>query len=125
MVYYTDNEVDNPIKMSIPLKEGNFNEFISVFPGIIPLEKGEEYSLYFEVFDNDGIRGPKKSKSEIFSFKNKSDNEIKEDQLEKQARSIENLSESLDKMKDSEQELKDLDQLRTTKEQLNYNDRKS
>ncbi len=124
MVYYVDNEESNTERIAIPIENQVFNEFISSFPGNIALEKGKDYSVYFEVFDNDGIRGAKRSKSEVFNFRKKSDNEIKEEQLQHQEESIENLTQSLDKMQLSEQELKELSQLQKQKEQLNYNDRK-
>ncbi|MFO8146761.1 MAG: hypothetical protein R6U03_05170 [Gillisia sp.] len=124
MVYYTGNEKDNAKKIAISVENQVFNEFLSSFPGNIDLEKGKEYSIYFEVFDNDGIHGAKRSKSEVFSFREKSDNEIVEEQLQQQGESIENLTQSLDKMQLSEQELKELSQLQKQKEQLNYNDRK-
>ncbi|CAM4084798.1 hypothetical protein [Gillisia limnaea] len=124
MVYYTDNEEDKAEKIEISIENQVFNEFLSSFPGNLSLEKGKEYNVYFEVFDNDGIRGAKRSKSEIFNFREKSDNEIVEERLQQQEESIENLTQSLDKMQLSEQELKELSQLQKQKEQLNYNDRK-
>ncbi len=124
MVYHIDNEEDKTEKITIPMDNQVFNEFLSSFPGNIALEKGKEYSIYFEVFDNDGIRGAKRSKSEIFKYREKSDDEILEEQLQQQEESIENLSQSLDKMQLSEQELKELSQLQKQKDQLNYNDRK-
>ncbi|MFO7721421.1 MAG: hypothetical protein R6W85_13420 [Gillisia sp.] len=124
MVYYIDNEEDNSKKVSILLENQVFNEFLSSFPGNIPLERGKDYSIYFEVFDNDGIRGAKRSKSAVFSFREKSENEIVEEQLQQQSESIDNLTQSLDKMQLSEEELKELSELQKQKEQLNYNDRK-
>lgn len=124
LVYYPENEEDKPAKIEIPVEKQVFSEFLSTFPSDVELEKGITYNLYFEVFDNDGIRGPKRSKSEVFSFRNKSDKEVKEEQLKQQGESIQNLSQGLEKMELSEQELKELSQLQKQKEQLNYNDRK-
>lgn len=124
MVYYVDNEEDKSEKIAITVENQNFNEFLNSFPGNIALERGKEYSIYFEVFDNDGIRGAKRSKSEVFSFREKSDKEIVEEQLQQQGESIQNLTQSLDQMQLSEQELKELSQLQKQKDKLNYNDRK-
>ena len=124
LVYFPENEEDKQIKMPVPVEKQVFSEFLSSFPSNLELEKGKTYNLYFEVLDNDGIRGPKRSKSEVFSFRNKSDKEVQEEQLQQQGESIQNLSQSLDKMQLSEQELKELSQLQKQKEQLNYNDRK-
>ena len=124
LVYYIDNQVEKTDKISIPVSKQEYDEFLYAFPENVSLKPGNDYSLYFEVFDNDGIRGPKRSKSEIFSFRKKSENEIKEEQLQQQGESIQNLSESLDKMQISEQELEEISRLQKEKEQLNYNDRK-
>lgn len=123
MVYYIDNEEHKAEKVAISIGNRVFTEFLSSFPGTIPLERGKEYSIYFEVWDNDGIRGAKRSKSEIFNFREKSDKEIVEEQLQQQDESIEKLTQSLDKMQLSEEELKELSQLPKQKQQLNYNDR--
>lgn len=124
MVYYAENEEDNLEKLPVPVGKQVFSEFLSSFPANLDLEKGVSYNVYFEVLDNDGIRGAKSSRSEIFSFRSKSDKEFQEEQLQQQGESIQNLSQSLYKMELSKQELTELSQLQKQKEQLNYNDRK-
>ncbi len=124
LVYFSGNEEDNSEKVALPIKKENVDEFFYSFPGSLELEKGKDYTFYFEVFDNDGIRGPKRSKSENFGFRKKSDTEVKEEQLQKQGESIQNLSRSLDKMEMTEKELEELSRLQKEKEQLNFNDRK-
>lgn len=124
MIYYVDDQEEKALKVPVSSSVGNFTEFITVFPGELKLEQGTNYSVYFEVYDNDGVRGPKRSKSETFSFRKKSGKEIKEEQLQMQGESIENLSRSLEKMELSEQELKELSQLQKQKENLDYNNRK-
>src|SRR5690606_24507679 len=124
MVYFIDNEENDAKKVSIPVNTEVVAEFFYAFPGNLALESGKDYTFYFEVFDNDGIRGPKRSKSPNFGFRNKSQDEVKEDQLKKQGESIENLSRSLDKMELTERELEELSQLQKEKDQLNFNDKK-
>ena len=123
LVYFIDNQEQNPERISIVVAKQEFDEFLYAFPGNVPLKEGNDYSLYFEVFDNDGIRGPKRSKSEVFSFRKKSEKEIKEEQLQQQGESIQNFSQSLDKMQLSERELEEISRLQKEKGQLNYNDR--
>jgi len=124
LVYFIDNQEETAEKISIVVKKQEFDEFLYAFPGNVSLKEGNDYSLYFEVFDNDGIRGPKRSKSEVFSFRKKSEKESKEVQLQQQGESIENLSQGLDKMQLSERELEEISRLQKEKGQLNYNDRK-
>ncbi len=124
IVYFIDNEESNATRVSILVNRGVFAEFFYAFPGNLDLENGADYSFYFEVFDNDGIRGPKRSKTGNFGFRKKSDDEVKEDQLQKQGESIQNLSQSLEKMELTERELEELSRLQREKDQLNFNDRK-
>lgn len=124
IVYFIDNEEDKSQKEAIPVNPGVFAEFFYTFPGNLELENGEDYTFYFEVFDNDGIRGSKGSRSPNFGFRKKSDEEVKEEQLQKQGESIQNLSRSLDKMEMTERELEELSRLQKEKDQLNFNDKK-
>jgi hypothetical protein len=124
LVYFTDNQEETVERISIVVRKQEFEEFLYAFPGNAALKEGNDYSLYFEVFDNDGIRGPKRSKSEVFSFRKKSKEEIKEEQLLQQGESIQNLSQSLDKMRLSERELEEISILQKEEGQLNFNDRK-
>ncbi len=124
LVYFIDTQEETAEKISLSVNNQEFDEFLYAFPGNTPLNPGSDYSLYFEVFDNDEIRGPKGSKSEVFSFRKKSENEIEEQQLQLQGESIENLSQGLNKMQLSERELEEISRLQKEKGQLNYNDRK-
>lgn len=124
LVYFSENEESNAKKVAIPVNSEVVAEFFYSFPGNLSLEQGKDYNFYFEVFDNDGIRGSKSSKSEIFGYRKKSESEVKEEQLQKQGESIKNLSQSLYKMQMSEKELEELSRLQKEKEQLNFNDRK-
>jgi hypothetical protein len=124
LVYFIENQKETAEKISIVVKKQEFDQFLYAFPGNTPLKEGNDYLVYFEVFDNDGIRGAKRSKSEVFSFRKKSEKESKEEQLQQQGESIENLSQGLDKMQLSEKELEEISRLQKEKGQLNYNDRK-
>ena len=53
-----------------------FEVFFYTFPEGISLQEGISYEIYFQVFDNDAVNGRKKSKSKIFSYKNKTALEI-------------------------------------------------
>jgi hypothetical protein len=125
LVYYKNREGEEAaIKNSIPVSREVYNEFFHSFPGEIVLDRGEDYSIYFEVFDNDGVNGSKRSQSEVFSYREKAVDEIKEEKIKQQGESINNLSQSLEKMQLSEKELEELSRLQKEKEQLNFNDRK-
>ncbi|MEP6261276.1 MAG: DUF4175 family protein [Gillisia sp.] len=124
LVYFSENEEESSLRISVPINKEVFSEFFFTFPGNLELDRGEEYNFYFEVFDNDGVNGPKRSRTDNFSFRKKSEAEAKEEKLQKQGESIQNLSQSLDKMEMNEKELEELSRLQKEKDQLNFNDRK-
>lgn len=124
LVYFIKNQEEREERISIAVTKQEFDEFLYAFPGNVPLKAGSDYSLYFEVFDNDGIRGPKRGKSEVFSFRKKSEIEIEEEQLQQQGESIQSLSQSLDRIQQSERKLEEISRLQKQKGQLNYNDRR-
>ncbi|MCM4159219.1 hypothetical protein FHG64_09515 [Antarcticibacterium flavum] len=125
MVYYkgtTGEEAAN--RTAIPVSREVYNEFFYSFPGDLNLEKGENYSIYFEVYDNDGVNGAKRSRSETFSYREKAEEEIREEKIKQQGESINNLSQSLERIQLSEKELEEISRLQKEKEELNFNDRK-
>ncbi|RKS55395.1 hypothetical protein BC962_0357 [Gillisia mitskevichiae] len=124
MVYYPENEKDGELKVAIPIPNQNVGEFLYTFPGGLDLVQGTNYSVYFEVFDNDGVRGAKSSKSELFNFRFKSEKELSTEKLEQQSESIQGISESLERMEESNKDLEELSRLKKQKSQLNYNDKK-
>ena len=65
----------------INTQDSDFEEFFYVFPEGILLEEGRTYELYFEVFDNDAIKGPKKTVSQTFRYRNKTIQEEEEEIL--------------------------------------------
>ena len=68
----------------IDIEFTDFEEFFYVFPEGILLEEGRTYELYFEVYDNDAIKGPKKTVSQTFRYRNKTLQEEEEEILEEQ-----------------------------------------
>lgn len=124
MVYYPENEEDKIKRVPISIPIQNVGEFLYTFPGDLQLKQGANYLIYFEVFDNDGVRGSKSSKSELFNFRIKSDKELKIEKLEQQGASIQGISKSLEEMKESQKDIEELSRLKKEKDQLNYNDKK-
>lgn len=124
LVYYTENDKEKIKNIAIPVANQNVSEFLRTFPGDLELEFGTNYNLYFEVFDNDGVRGSKSSKSEVFSFRKKSEKELSAENLQQQGESIQGISESLEELQESKNELEELSRMQKEKSELNYNDKK-
>ena len=124
LVYYPSGEEDKAVREDLPINKGTFDQFVATFPGQLNLEKGVAYEYYFEVFDNDGLRGGKSSKSGIYSYRVLTDSETEDKQLEQQEETIDNLDETLKDMKEREALLKELSKTQKEKANLNWNDKK-
>ncbi|MCF4100641.1 hypothetical protein L1I30_03080 [Gillisia sp. M10.2A] len=124
LVYYIEDEIVNKRSVSIPFQKTNISDFLYVFPGDIPVDAGSKYHIYFEVYDNDGIHGSKTGRSEIFTYRGRTKEEVEDSKLTQQGESIQNLSKSLNTLEFSESELDDLSQQQRQKSNLSFTDRK-
>ncbi|PTX60482.1 hypothetical protein C8N46_106126 [Kordia periserrulae] len=124
LVYYPAERVEEKSKENIPISTSNIDQFQYTFPGNLELAKGVNYEFYFELTDNDGIRGGKKVKSEIFNYRKLTDTELQTEQLQQQNETIKDLDKSLEKLQKQQDELKKITQNQKEKSELNFNDRK-
>ena len=56
LVYYPFEDDSQKKTIPISISNGNFDEFLNVFPGDLEVIKGVTYNLYFELSDNDAIK---------------------------------------------------------------------
>ncbi|HKJ48059.1 MAG TPA: hypothetical protein VJ973_03170, partial [Christiangramia sp.] len=124
LVYFTADDKENPEKVNIPVSKESFDEFHFSFPGNLDLQEGNSYSYFFRVYDNDAVNGSKSARSETFTYRKKTSEEIQDENLEEQNDAIKNIGERLDEYEKSEEELKEISNLEKEKEELNYNERK-
>jgi len=124
LVYYNSENQQNKIKEKIAISASNIDQFQYTFPGNLQLTKGVNYEFYFELTDNDGIRGGKKVKSEIFNYRKLTDTELETEQLQQQNETIQDLDKSLEKLQKQQEELKKISKNQKEKSELNFNDRK-
>ncbi len=122
LVCYPDRDEENIQRIQLTRPNKNFEKFYYTFPSGLELEEGVAYSFYFEALDNDGIRGGKLSKSEVFSLALLNDNELKDKQLDDQESIINNIDNSLDNFKKQKEELKEINKNQKEKKTLNFND---
>ncbi|WP_372747081.1 DUF4175 family protein, partial [Lutibacter sp.] len=124
LVYYNVNQPKLLIKHIIPVTKSSFTDFYYVFPEGLSIQEGVEYEMYFEVFDNDGVNGSKKSKSTVFSYYNKTSNELNDLLLKEQKESLSKISNSVQKSKKASNDLKKLSEELQKKARMNWNDAK-
>lgn len=124
LVYYpSDSEDDKKIE-KLTVSSSNFDEFVSVFPNQLNLEEGVSYDLYFEVFDNDAISNYKSTKSNTFTYRKMTQDEVEQEQLKEQSETIDDLNNSLEKLEEQDEELKEFSKTQKEKSELNFNDKK-
>ena len=123
-VYFDEDDPTNIKKQQIVLQSRENQTFYFAFPGNLELNKGIDYEIYFQVFDNDGINGRKKSKSKKFSFRNKSDKEVEEEAVSEQRNQIKSIENTLQKKQDQQKNLEEIKQNLQNKKNVNWNDQK-
>lgn len=110
--------------LSIDIGDSDFEEFFYVFPKGIILEDGVSYEIYFEVFDNDGINGRKRTKSNSFYYRNKTEQEVEEELLDEQKQSLEDIKNSSNNSKEIQKSLEELSDKLKSKKGTDWNDKK-
>ena len=119
----------SPVKPSVKSISFNKNTLQSNFLHVWNASEagagpGEQVEYYFEVFDNDGVNGPKASKSAMKTLKLPSEKEI-EEQLEKNTRQIkEKMEQAIKKSIQVDKEAKKLNQELLNKTKLSYEEKK-
>jgi len=121
-VYPTGRE-NEAQELQLPTSRGTFHTFYYTFPSGLELAENTAYSLYFEVTDNDGNRGGKTIKSQIFDLQLLGEEEVERSQMEynrsvlkgmeNNAREQERLQKAYEEFQDAQKE----------KEALNYEDK--
>ncbi|AXO80757.1 hypothetical protein DZC78_10300 [Olleya aquimaris] len=124
LVYYPSGNETEKNTVNIPVSKSNFDQFLSSFPNILPVEDGVAYDLYFEVFDNDAVNKNKSTKSNVFSYRKRTKDEEEQKQLQEQNKTIQDLNKSLEKFDKQQQELQELSKTQKEKSELNFNDKK-
>lgn len=87
-------------------------------------EAGDQIEYYFEIYDNDGVNGPKSSRSATKTFKMPSEREV-EKQLDANAQQIkEKMEQAIRQSAQVEKEAKRLNQDLLNKKSLSYDEKK-
>ena len=116
----TSKSIDIPVN-------GDVNQqqfYYSVNPSEIIKDPGDEIEYYFEVCDNDGIHGPKCSRSEQFMVKAPTLDEIEKMTDKKEQAITQNLENALKQSKQLDKEIEDLNKRLFDKSTLNWQDKK-
>ncbi|SOU85791.1 DUF4175 family protein [Tenacibaculum dicentrarchi] len=125
LVYYDkNNNQQNKQFKKIKLTKNTLQTFFFEFPDNLNFQKGINYEMYFQVFDNDIINGNKKTKSQKFSYRQKTKNQIDTEILQEQRNHIQNLENSLSKQKQEKKSLEKIQFELQNKKNVNWNNQK-
>lgn len=111
--------------VAIPFTKGLVSEFSHYWNlKELGLEPGDKVNYYFQVWDNDGVRGSKSSRSKWMTYNLPSLNEM-EDKSEDELDEIkENLKKSIEKSAALQEEMKDFQEKLLQKKELGWEDKK-
>jgi hypothetical protein len=88
------------------------------------LQSGDKIEYFFEVFDNDGVNGPKSSKTPVMSFKAPTKAELSEATNKNNSEIKKDLEESISKAKQLQKDVNELAKKINDKKQLGYEEKK-
>ncbi len=119
VVHPTENPNDKQ-RLLLERPNSNVAQVYYTFPSGMNLEAGQDYSIYFEVVDNDAIHGGKVTKSQTFSTHILNETELKDNELDFQESVLDKLEKSIDKQKEQQDELQKINDLQKQKTGLNF-----
>lgn len=123
LVYYLAESPNNKSRLELLRPNSNVAQFYYTFPSGIPVERGRNYELYFEARDNDGLRGGKTVKSQVFQTAILDDKQLKDKKLRNQESLIKGLGKSLDKLEEQNDVLKEINTEQKQEGNLEYRDK--
>lgn len=124
IVYYPQDNPDAAKRGTLPVKKDVYDRFYYTFPDGLSLKEGVSYEYYFEVFDNDAVHNYKSVKSSVFSHKELTQEEKREESLQEQNSNINSLEKTI---KNQDKQLSELDKLQKMgkeKDNMDFKDQK-
>lgn len=116
---------ENPITLNIPINHSTQEQFFHYWDlNQIGLKTGDELEYYFEVWDNDGVKGPKSARSQSNVFKTPSLGELAKDAEEKNKALKDDMEAAIKKAKDLQKNLDAIQRDLLNKKSLDFEDKK-
>jgi len=122
-----EDSIKNKFKISyIPIENAinNQNFYYSLNLDTIRLKPGQQIEYFFEVFDNDGINGPKSNKSEIRKMSVPTLKEIENQTLSNEKKAENDLGKSIDDTKNIKKTMEELNRKMVEQNTISWQDKK-
>ena len=124
IIYYKKDFPNQKNSLLLKTTKATTQTFFYQFSKEVQLIKGVDYELYFQVTDNDAFNGNKTTKSNTYSYRQKTKEEYLQDQLNDQKETINNLETTiLNKTHQSQNFVKIQEEI-IKKKGFNWNDKK-
>ena len=108
----------------LEIGNSDMENFYYVFPEGLDLKEGESYDIFFQVYDNDAINGPKMTKSKSFEYREKTDAEIQKELLLEQVEQMKQLENSSEQYRDLERDLNKFSNKLKKEDNTSWNNKK-
>ena len=120
--YFASESPNNISVLKLPLTQNNLQEFSYVFPNNLDLIEGADYSLYFEVIDNDRLHNFKSTRSRTFMYKQKTETQLEASIIKEQSAASSAFQKALNELVVQDEKLKQISIKQKESTQLNYSD---
>ncbi|XLS29244.1 hypothetical protein ACJD0Z_00140 [Flavobacteriaceae bacterium M23B6Z8] len=124
LCYFDMKNPERVIKETLQTGGNGYQDIITSFPGNRNLKEGSNYQYYIEVKDNDGIHGPKSSRSDLFMVYVPNKDDRVANNLEQQQKVLDKMSDGLEKLNKEREELESLVKEQKQKKALTFNDQR-
>ena len=124
VVYYEAHNPQVQKTAAIGISKADIQTFFYVFPDSLVFNKGTNYELFFEVYDNDMVNGNKKAKSAVFKYRERTREELNQDLLDAQRNTINNMERYILKQQKQQRGIENLQEGLQKNKKFNWRDKK-
>ncbi|WP_422861836.1 hypothetical protein [Flagellimonas sp. W118] len=123
VVCYPLDDRENVQRIVLESPNSNVHQFYYTFPSGFQLDEGKNYKLFFEVLDNDGLRGGKVARSRLFDTSLYDDNQLKNRELGFQESVLKNWDKSLEKYREQQETLSRINDKQKEGSSIDFDDK--
>jgi len=124
IIYYPQDFPAQKSSISLGVTNATTQTFYYRFSEETNFKKGVDYELFFQVTDNDAINGNKTTKSNTYSYRQKTKEEYAQDQLDGQKETINNLETTIQNQTQQSQTFLKIQEEIKKKKAFNWSDKK-
>ena len=124
MVYYEAHNPQIQKVCAIGISKADIQTFFYLFPDSLSVNKGTNYELFFEVYDNDMVNGNKKAKSAVFKYRERTNEEASRALLDAQRNTITNMDRAILKQQEQQRGIEKLQEGLQKNKKFSWRDKK-